>query len=121
MLPLRSLEEQQQQAKPSTAVSEPPSVTAAAPYVDSPRKVNICAVCGSKYFASADASVIICSKYWGKMSLLVLCWVGAFAPVSPSISVLLGSVPVAGLWVFDLGLCSSCVLTGRCLYFGFYT
>uniref|UniRef100_A0AAQ4R2J5 DEP domain containing 5, GATOR1 subcomplex subunit n=1 Tax=Gasterosteus aculeatus aculeatus TaxID=481459 RepID=A0AAQ4R2J5_GASAC len=34
----KSLEEQQQQAKPSTAVSEPPSVTAAAPYVDSPRK-----------------------------------------------------------------------------------
>ncbi|XP_077954937.1 GATOR1 complex protein DEPDC5 isoform X45 [Gasterosteus aculeatus] len=34
----KSLEEQQQPAKPSTAVSEPPSVTAAAPYVDSPRK-----------------------------------------------------------------------------------
>lgn len=41
LLLVRTLEEQQQQTKPSAAVSDPLSVATAPTYVDSPRKVSI--------------------------------------------------------------------------------
>lgn len=44
LLPLRTLEEQQQ-AKPSTAVCEASGVATAPTYVDSPRKVSVYPVC----------------------------------------------------------------------------
>uniref|UniRef100_A0A8C3A6S8 DEP domain containing 5, GATOR1 subcomplex subunit n=1 Tax=Cyclopterus lumpus TaxID=8103 RepID=A0A8C3A6S8_CYCLU len=58
----KSLEDQQQ-AKPSTAASEPSSVATAPTYVDSPRKVSI--------FAGCVECMLIANTYLDKM---FLCW-----------------------------------------------
>lgn len=46
---LRTLDEQQQQAKPSASVCEASSFATAPTYVDSPRKVSMCSVCVFQY------------------------------------------------------------------------
>ncbi len=133
LLPLRTLDEQQQ-AKPSAVISDASSVATAPTYVDSPRKVSICSMCVYQkelfslfHLLQKHLKVFFFSsnKNLFKMVLLCLCFgVGLlllFHAFHLHFSPCLCSVSVAELWVFDPGLCSSCMLTGRCLYFGFYT
>uniref|UniRef100_A0A3P8SU55 DEP domain containing 5, GATOR1 subcomplex subunit n=1 Tax=Amphiprion percula TaxID=161767 RepID=A0A3P8SU55_AMPPE len=70
----KTLEEQQQQVKPSAAVSDPSSVASASTYVDSPRKVSVFSVVLLQLlgFCRHISIYFISSRYFDRVFLL--CW-----------------------------------------------
>lgn len=120
---LRTIDEQQQQqVKPLTSFSDQSAI--AATYVDSPRKVSTapqqvdwgvrvcCKVAMShlicRQFSAGDAAALVLGSSRVSWFLLLLFFL-PLVVVSLSFRALI------------LGWSSSCMLTGRCLYFGFYT
>lgn len=122
---VRTIDEQQQQAKPLTSVSDQSAVATAATYVDSPRKVSaapprVPSRClGSLQSHRVTFDLPSLSSGWR-------CCFGVGSSLGFSLFllpfVLLPLVVVSlSFRALILGWSSSALLTGRCLYFGFYT